>query len=156
MKKRPSLLHFQSHSFLPGPYAGHGLWLREGELYVYYADLGPNEVPILETYDGVDPLVRVPEPTQEMWDRFYSVLLDIQVKDWKKEYMNHHILDGGGWSLRVRFRNINRAVSGVNENPEEFVNAAGELVAPMEVLEEAINELSSGLFNKVWEDKKWW
>lgn len=63
---------------------------------------------------------------------------------------------GGGWSLRVRFRNINRAVSGVNENPEEFVNAAGELVAPMEVLEEAINELSSGLFNKVWEDKKWW
>ena len=63
---------------------------------------------------------------------------------------------GGWWSLRVRFRNINREVSGVNENPEEFVNAAGELVAPMEVLEEAINELSSGLFNKVWEDKKWW
>lgn len=82
--------------------------------------------------------------------------LRFRVKDWKKEYMNHHILDGGGWSLRVRFRNINRAVSGVNENPEEFVNAAGEFVAPMEVLEEAINELSSGLFNKVWEDKKWW
>ena len=92
---------------------------------MYYADLGPNEMPILESYDGVDPLVRVPEPTQEMWDRFYSVLLDIRVKDWKKEYMNHHILDGGGWSLRVRFRNINRAGSGVNENPEEFVNAAG-------------------------------
>lgn len=156
MKKRPSLLHFQSHTFVPGPYAGHGLWLREGELYVYYADLGPSEMPIIETYNGVNPLVRVPEPTQEMWDRFYEALTEIRVKEWKKEYMNHFILDGGGWYFKVRFRDIYRSVSGMNADPEEFVNATGELVAPMEVLEEAIDELSSGLFNKVLEDAKWW
>lgn len=63
---------------------------------------------------------------------------------------------GGGWSLRVRFRDIYRSVSGMNADPEEFVNAAGELVAPMEVLEQAIDDLSSGIFRKVLEDAKKW
>jgi hypothetical protein len=42
----------------------------------------------------------------------------------------------------------------MNADPEEFVNAAGELVAPMEVLEQAIDDLSSGMFRKVLEDAK--
>lgn len=155
MKKRPSRLHFQLQSFVPGPYAGHGLWLREGELYAYYADLGPNELPILETYNGVSPLVRVPEPTEEMWDRFYDALIKIRVKNWKKEYLNHFILDGGGWYFKVRFRDIYRSVSGMNADPDEFINGEGEHIVPMTVLEEAIDDLSSGMFRKVLEDAKW-
>lgn len=62
---------------------------------------------------------------------------------------------GGGWYFKVRFRDIYRSVSGMNADTDEFINGEGEHIVPMTVLEEAIDDLSSGMFRKVLEDAKW-
>ena len=59
-----------------------------------------------------------------------------------------HILDGGGWIFKIRFKDINRSIRGDNDEPQAIV-LNGIRVLPKQVLHKAIEELSSGVLTKV-------
>ena len=142
---RPSKLHFQEYGHMP--HAGYGLIIKQDKLYAYHSILGNNNEPESREMGG-NPLVEVPEPSEKMWDDFYQILCDIKVKEWSKSYVNMHILDGGGWIFKIRFKDINRSIRGDNDEPQAIV-LNGIRVLPKQVLHKAIEELSSGVLTKV-------
>ena len=149
---KPSKLHFQSYSYLP--FRGHGLILKENELFAYYSELGPDELPV-EYPGGPNPYVKIPEPSQEMWDKFYQVLSDLMIKSWEKKYVNLDIIDGGGWEFKIRFKDIHRTTSGMNAYPKKIL-LDGKKIKPYDKLNEALDELSSGIFEETYKNNDWY
>ena len=150
----PSKLHFQSYAFLGKTY---GLLLKNETLYVYSSFmLGSSELPkfldeIIESgmFQRYGDLVveETPPPTQDMWEKFYQVLCDIKVKEWEKEYTDIGIIDGGGWDLKIRFKDIHRTTGGMNAYPNEMI-LNGKKVDPFDMMYDAIDDLTSGLFKE--------
>ena len=151
---KPLKLHFQSYAFMGISY---GLILKDGNLYAYSSFmLGSSEFPrylddIIESgifLDIRDPfVVEVPQPTQDMWEKFYQVLCDIKVKEWEKEYSDIRIIDGGGWEFKIRFKDIHRTTVGMNAYPKKMI-VNGKKVDPYIMLYKAIDELSSDVFKE--------
>ena len=94
-----------------------------------------------------DLVVEEPPPTQDMWEKFYKVLCDIKVKEWEKEYTDIRIIDGGGWDLKIRFKDIHRTTGGMNAYPNEMI-LNGKKVDPFDMMYDAIDDLTSGLFKE--------
>ena len=151
---KPSKLHFESYAFMGTSY---GLILKNDNLYAYSSFmLGSSEFPryldeIIESgifLDDRDPLVaEVPQPTQDMWEKFYQVLCDIKVKEWEKEYSDIGIIDGGGWELKIRFKDIHRTTGGMNAYPKKMM-VYGKKIDPFDMLYDAIDDLTSGVFKE--------
>jgi hypothetical protein len=131
----PSKLIFDIHSYMPGS-AMHGVYLDNGELFVFSSDTCC-DIPPKEQWR------RINQPEEADWERFYQALCDIQVKKWDKQYVNHRIIDGGGWSLNIRFRDIYRSTEGMNAYPEPMV-LDGQEVDPFDLLYDAVDQLTGG------------
>lgn len=89
----------------------------------------------------------VQKPTHDMWEKFYHVLCDIKVKEWEKEYTDIRIIDGGGWDLKIRFKDIHRTTGGMNAYPNKMI-LNGKKVDPFDIMYDAIDDLTSGLFKE--------
>ena len=151
---KPSKLHFQSYAFLGKSY---GLLLKNNNLYAYSSFMiGSSEFPryldeIIETgmlqQFGDLIVAEAPQPSQNMWEKFYQILCDIKVKEWEKEYSDIGIIDGGGWEFKIRFKGIHRTTGGMNAYPKKIM-VNGKKVDPFKVLYKAIDELTNGVFKE--------
>ena len=90
-----------------------------------------------------------------MWDTFYQVLCDLMVKIWKKEYINTDIIDGGGWEFKIRFKDIHRTTGGMNAYPKKIL-LDGRKIKPYDMLYNALDKLSSGIFEETYKNNDWW
>ena len=133
----PSKLDFRIESYPPVS-SCRGVYLNDNDLLVYNSFF-ENLFPSYEYW------TKVPEPSQEMWDQFYNILSDINVKKWDKRY-EERLLDGYGWIFRIRFRDIHRTIKGFNSSPSDIF-ICGARVNPLDELVYAINELTSGIYN---------
>ena len=78
-------------------------------------------------------VAEAPQPSQNMWEKFYQILCDIKVKEWEKEYSDVGIIDGGGWEFKIRFKGIHRTTGGMNAYPKKIM-VNGKKVDPFKVL----------------------
>ena len=60
------------------------------------------------------------EIDRKIVDELIDILLEIDVFTWKKEYVNHNILDGMGWELEVNINGKYVHSEGINAYPEGF------------------------------------
>lgn len=151
---KPSKLHFQSYAFMGRSY---GLILKNDNLYAYSSFmLGSSEFPryldeiiesgMLQRFGDLI-VAEAPQPTQDMWEKFYQILCDVKVKEWEKEYSDIGIIDGGGWEFKIRFKDIYRTTGGMNAYPKKMM-VNGKKVDPYDMLYAAIDDLTSGVFKE--------
>ena len=72
-----------------------------------------------------------------------------------KKYVNLDISDGGGWEFKIRFKDINRATGVMNAYPKKIL-LDWKKIKPYDKLNEALDELSSGIFEDTYRNNEWW
>ncbi len=77
---------------------------------------------VFETYEmpGTPPEPITLTPRHNDWRKIIGQLVDLGVGQWDAEYSDLTILDGSGWSLTVRSKELKIQSSGMNARPQKF------------------------------------
>ena len=59
-------------------------------------------------------------PTMEKWENFWLKLNELNIWDWKAEYINKDVLDGETWSLSIIYDDKKLTSTGTNAYPDGF------------------------------------
>lgn len=107
---KPSKFQFKIEGYVPSSLLLEIVW-KDGELLGYDEPWYLYQKPVY---------VKLPTPTDEMWQAFYHLLNTFHIQAWEKLYMDPDICDGNGWTLRIRFKDIHRTIDGINFYPEGY------------------------------------
>jgi hypothetical protein len=56
-------------------------------------------------------------PTEEAWEKFWKVMDEVGVWEWKTNYDNLHIMDGQRWTLKLQRGERKVSSGGINGYP---------------------------------------
>lgn len=69
-------------------------------------------------FDAREPLVKIPDNDL---NKFIEKLNELRVLDWRDEYQDSNVLDGGSWGLVIVYNDGNKKlITGVNDYPSTF------------------------------------
>ena len=84
----------------------------------------------------------IDSPPQSNWDRFWLFLDDINIWEWKKEYVDKNIMDGTQWELK--FSNSKKTITSYGSNLFPNKKIFQNLIKEIEILFE-LKELKKEL-----------
>lgn len=106
----PACLQFRIGGFAGSSWElawiGGQLWFREGD-----ARQGPLD---WKPWQPFEP------PDAEHWARLHDLMDEGKVWEWPKKCVDHDVLDGTQWSLKIRWGRHRRSVHGENAFPAGF------------------------------------